>query len=103
MSSIETVNATQDGRMLIRNGCVLSMDPDVGDFARGDVLVEGERITKIGPDLSSESSGHGVIVIDAAGCIVMPGFVDTHRHMWQGQLRRMIPNVDTPEGLAILI
>jgi len=89
--------------MLIRNGCVLSMDPDVGDFARGDVLVEGERITKIGPDLSSESSGHGVIVIDAAGCIVMPGFVDTHRHMWQGQLRRMIPNVDTPEGLAILI
>ena len=40
-------------------------------------------------------------MIDATGCIVMPGLVDTHRHMWQGQLRRMIPNVDIAGYLAV--
>jgi cytosine/adenosine deaminase-related metal-dependent hydrolase len=101
LESIEAINTSLDRKLLIRNGCVLSMDPEVGDLAKGDVLVEGDRITKIAADLSPEASEPGVTVIDATGCIVMPGLVDTHRHMWQGQLRRMIPNVDIAGYLAV--
>ena len=70
--------------MLIRNATVLSMDPQVGDLAAGDVLVEGDRIAAVGPDLGDAGQDD---VIDATGCIVVPGFVDTHRHMWEGALR----------------
>ena len=70
--------------MLITGATVLSMDPGVGDLPRGDVRVEGERITAVGVGLAPAP---GEDVLDATGCIVVPGFVDTHRHMWQGGLR----------------
>lgn len=70
--------------MLIRNATVLSMDPEIGDLARGDVLVDGDRISAVGTDLGTVESDE---VLDATGCIVIPGFVDTHRHMWEGVLR----------------
>jgi 5-methylthioadenosine/S-adenosylhomocysteine deaminase len=73
------------GKTLIRGGTVLSMDPALGDLPSGDVLIEGERILAIGPDLSNGE----VEVIDAEGMIVMPGFVDTHRHIWEGLLRNI--------------
>ncbi len=74
-------------RVLLKGGTVITMDPDVGDFETGDVLIDGSTIAAVGPDL--EASGE---VIDASNMIVMPGFVDTHRHMWQGQLRNILPN-----------
>ena len=77
------------------------MDPNVGDFERGDVLIEGDTISRIGPGLGAESDNDVTTIVDAEGCIVMPGFVDTHRHMWQGQLRRMIPNVDISMYLGL--
>ncbi len=77
------------------------MDPNVGDFERGDVLIEGDTISRIGPGLEAESDNDVTTIVDAEGCIVMPGFVDTHRHMWQGQLRRMIPNVDISMYLGL--
>jgi cytosine/adenosine deaminase-related metal-dependent hydrolase len=73
------------------------MDPEVGDFDRADVLIDGDTIVGVGSDLVAD----GAQVIDARGFIVMPGFVDTHRHMWQGQLRRMIPNVDISMYLGL--
>src|SRR5690606_18877131 len=75
-------------RLLIRGGTVLSMDPDVGDFNRADILVKDGKIEAVGPNLHA----HGAHVVDASGKIVMPGFVDTHRHMWQGLLRNSGPN-----------
>ena len=69
---------------LIKDGIVLSLDREVGDFDRADVLVEDERIVAVGPDLEAPE---GAEVIDASRAIVMPGFVDTHRHTWQAQLR----------------
>ena len=77
----------QGDRILLRGGCVLSMDPDVGDFDAADVLIEGSRVEAVGPDLDVAAE-----VIDASNMIVMPGFVDTHRHMWQGPLRNILPN-----------
>jgi 5-methylthioadenosine/S-adenosylhomocysteine deaminase len=73
------------GRTLIRGGTVLSLDADVGDFATGDVLVEGDRILAVGPALPNGE----VETIDATDMIVMPGFVDSHRHIWEGLLRNI--------------
>jgi len=98
---IRTVNQKADRRVLIVNGCVMSMDPNVGDFEKADVLIEGDTISQIGPNLSTDRGDGEVTVVDAEGFIVMPGFVDTHRHMWQGQLRRMIPNVDISMYLGL--
>jgi len=78
------------GRLLLRGGCVLTLDPALGDFDRGDVLIDGATIAAVGANL--DVSGDDVEVIDASGTIVMPGFVDTHRHMWQGALRNVSPD-----------
>src|SRR5436190_19574806 len=75
-------------RYLIRGGSILSMDPQVGDLVRGDVLVEGKRILAIGPNLYSGN----VEVIDARGRIVMPGFIDTHHHQFETALRSFLAN-----------
>ena len=79
--------AAQGGRLLLKGGCVLSLDPKVGDFDTADVLIDGSRIAAIGPNLTATAT-----TIDASNTIVMPGFVDTHRHMWQGALRNSLPN-----------
>jgi len=64
-------------RKLIKDGIVLTLDRGIGDFDRADLLVEDGRIAAVGPDLEAPE---GAEVIDASGAIVMPGFVDTHRH-----------------------
>ncbi|MFW6090369.1 MAG: amidohydrolase family protein [Actinomycetota bacterium] len=73
------------GRTLIKGGTVLTLDPTIGDFAGADLLIEGDRIVRIGPGLPVTDAD----VIDASGMIVMPGFVDTHRHIWEGVLRNI--------------
>src|SRR5712692_4834635 len=75
-------------RYIIRGGSVMSMDPKVGDFAKADVLVEGKRIQKIGPNLHAGDAD----VIDARGRIVMPGFIDTHHHQFETALRGFLAN-----------
>ena len=99
--AVSALNQTRDRRILIIGGCVISMDPDVGDFESADVLIEGDTITGIGPNLRAELGKENLTVLDASGMIVMPGLVDTHRHMWQGLLRRMIPNVDISTYLSV--
>ncbi len=70
-------------RTLIRGGDILSMSPGEDTVIHGDVLIEGGKIAQVGQDLPSAC----VDIIDARNCIVLPGFVDTHRHVWQTQLR----------------
>jgi cytosine/adenosine deaminase-related metal-dependent hydrolase len=80
-------------RLLIADGVVLTMDPRLGDFERADVLIEGSRIAAVGPNLQAP----GATRIDAAGMIVMPGFIDSHRHIWQGPLRNILPDASLPQ------
>jgi 5-methylthioadenosine/S-adenosylhomocysteine deaminase len=75
-------------RLLIRGGAVMSLDKNVGDFAQADVLIEGKKILKVGPNLNAG----GAAVIDARGRIVMPGFVDTHHHQFETALRSFLAN-----------
>lgn len=83
----QTPAPPRGNRLLLRGGTIISMDPNVGDFAAADVLVEGTRIAAVGPNLRADAE-----IVDASDSIVIPGFVDTHRHMWQGQLRNILPN-----------
>ena len=63
--------------ILIKNGTLVTMDP-VNTIVRGDLLVTGERIASVG------SSGQTAdTVIDAEGCAVIPGFIQTHIHLCQ--------------------
>ena len=80
---------------LLKDGIVLTLDKKIGNFRKADVLIEGKKIAAVGPDLNAE----GAEVIDASDMIVMPGFIDTHRHVWEGLLRNI--GTDVPlEGEA---
>jgi cytosine/adenosine deaminase-related metal-dependent hydrolase len=75
-------------RILIKNAIVLSQDDSIGELERADVLIEGDRIAAVGPDLSAD----GAEEIDATGKIVIPGFIDTHRHTWETSIRTCAPD-----------
>ncbi|MFB9924101.1 amidohydrolase family protein [Amycolatopsis halotolerans] len=75
--------------LLIRNATILSMDPEIGDLERADLLVDGERIAAVGAGLRPAGP---VTEIDATGRIAIPGLVDSHRHMWQAVLRGSAPH-----------
>jgi 5-methylthioadenosine/S-adenosylhomocysteine deaminase len=77
-------------RILLKGGLVLSLDRQVGDFARADLLIEDGKIREVRPDIAV--SDNAVAVIDAANRIVIPGFVDTHSHSYQGLLRNILTN-----------
>lgn len=72
-------------RTLLHNGCVITVDKQLGNFRRADVLIEGTKIAAVGPDLGVSDAE----VIDASNMIVMPGLIDTHRHLWEGILRNI--------------
>ena len=80
-------------KMLIKDATIISMDGKVGNLPRGDVLIADGVIAAIGKNLQAD----GAEVIDAAQMIAIPGMVDTHRHAWEGQLRRINPNAATLE------
>ena len=75
--------AGKTGKMAIRAGWVLSMDPGVGDLRDGVVVIEGDRIAGVMAGPAPE----GLPLIEARGMILLPGFVDTHRHTWQSCIR----------------
>ena len=70
-------------RKLIRGGFVVSGDSKIGDLPSADVLIEDDKIVSIAPTIDVNDAE----TIDARNRIVMPGFVDSHRHVWQGALR----------------
>src|SRR6476469_5666507 len=74
-------------RTLVRGATLVTMDPQ-GDLPRGDLLVEGERIVAIAPQLLVDDCE----VVDAHGCIVIPGLVNAHMHTWQTALRGLAAN-----------
>ena len=63
-------------RVVLRGGHILSMDREVGDVIGGDLLIEDDRIAAVAPSIDAADAE----VVDATDCIVIPGFVDSHRH-----------------------
>ena len=70
-------------RTIVQNGDLFTMDPEIGDLAEADVLIEDGEIVEVGHGLDAP----GAEVIDAEGQIVLPGFVDSHIHLAQTQVR----------------
>lgn len=81
MTSSISTRSLSGGSTVVRNGLVLTSEcPHT--LLKKDILIEGERIACIGEDMPPD-----VPELDASGMIVIPGFVDAHRHCWQGALR----------------
>lgn len=74
-------------RTLIRGATVITLDA-LGDLPRADVLVTGDTITEIAPKLHVDDAQ----VVDATGCILIPGLVNAHMHTWQTALRGLAAN-----------
>src|SRR3981081_395751 len=64
-------------RILFKGGVVLTLDPQVGDFAKADVLIEDGKIREISPNIAVPDE---TAIVDATNRIVLPGFIDTHHH-----------------------
>src|SRR5690606_20354991 len=77
------------GRLLLRGGTVVTMDPGLGDLSSGDVLVDGDTIAAVAPRIDADVDAE---VIDCSGKIVVPGFIDSHRHTWEAAIRGCAPN-----------
>ncbi len=75
-------------RTVLRWGYVLTVDPALGDIPGGDVLIEGDTIVAVGRNLEAGDAQS----IDVSGDVVIPGFVDTHRHTWEAAIRGCAPD-----------
>jgi 5-methylthioadenosine/S-adenosylhomocysteine deaminase len=84
-----SVSLAASSKTLIRNAALLiTMDSavgasDLGTRVGADVLIENDKITAVGQHLEAA----GARVVDVTGMIVMPGFIDTHNHLWQSLIR----------------
>jgi cytosine/adenosine deaminase-related metal-dependent hydrolase len=94
LSALTAAERDPSRLVLLTGATVVTMDPVLKTLERGDVLLRGDRIAQVGHSLTATDA----IVIDVSGSIVAPGFVDTHRHAWQAQMRRTIPDVGDLAG-----
>lgn len=79
--------------ILLKGGTLLLHDADDNVVpTRADLLIEGDRIARIGADIPAPASAAAVKVVDCSSKIVSPGFVSTHAHLWQSQLKGRHPN-----------
>jgi len=73
---------------LIKNAVVVTMDPQLGDLESGDVLIDGDKIADVGPNIEAR----GAEVIDGRDHVVFPGLVNAHIHTWEFPLRGLGAN-----------
>jgi 5-methylthioadenosine/S-adenosylhomocysteine deaminase len=74
--------------ILLRDACIVTMNPAIGELPRGSVLIEGERIAAIAPEIAAGDAE----IVDASGFIVIPGLINAHMHTWQTALRGAAAN-----------
>ncbi|MBB6450816.1 cytosine/adenosine deaminase-related metal-dependent hydrolase [Geomicrobium halophilum] len=74
-------------KKLFKDGIVITLDKEIGNFNKADVLVEGSKIVEVKPNI--EIGFDDCEIIDASNMIVMPGLVDSHRHTWESIIRNV--------------
>lgn len=80
---------------VIRRAHMLTMDATLGNLPQGDVHVRNGEILAVGNDLSVPSQAQ---VLDGRDRIVLPGFIDTHWHLWNSALRGLVRGDDAKQG-----
>ncbi|HEY3427305.1 MAG TPA: amidohydrolase family protein, partial [Acidimicrobiia bacterium] len=70
-------------KFLLKGGCVLTLGSRTPNYLDADVLIDGDRIAEVGPGLRARDAEQ----VDARDTIVMPGFIDAHRHAWKSLFR----------------
>jgi cytosine/adenosine deaminase-related metal-dependent hydrolase len=84
-------------RTLLRGGCVLTLGAKTPNHPQADVLIEDGVVTEVGPGIRARDAE----TVDAADTIVMPGFVDTHRHAWRSLFRNLGESAWSPDSPAL--
>jgi 5-methylthioadenosine/S-adenosylhomocysteine deaminase len=87
-SAAELAHLQSARRVLLKGAVVLTLDRQIGDFGEADLLIEDGKIRAVRPNIAV--SGDDVAVIDCTNRILIPGFVDTHSHSYQGLLRNIL-------------
>ena len=100
MSNPDCTGAPTGRPVVLRGGTVLTMDDSHTVLADADVLVVDDRIAAVGRALDVPE---GTQEIDASGGIVMPGMIDTHRHMWQTAMRGVRRRLDADAVLRLVL
>ena len=72
-------------KILLKGGCVLTLGEKTSNFAQADVLIDDGVVAEVGSGLRSREAE----LVDATDTVVMPGFVDTHRHAWRSLFRNL--------------
>ncbi len=80
-------------KTLLSGGCVLTLGARTPNFTQGDVLIEDGVVAEVGKGLRARDAE----VVDATDTVVMPGFVDTHRHAWTSLFRNLGARADGAE------
>ena len=88
------VSLPSRGEFVVRGAHVLTMDPALGELPAGDVHVRAGAIVAVGAGVAAP----GAEVIDGRGMICMPGFVETHWHLWTSICRPIVRNDDPRYG-----
>ena len=70
-------------KILLKGGCLITMDNKIGQIDRGDLLIEGNKIINIAEEIKVDDAE----IISAENMIVMPGIIDSHIHTWQTGIR----------------
>jgi 5-methylthioadenosine/S-adenosylhomocysteine deaminase len=86
-------------KFLIKGGYVVTMDRTLGDLETGDVLIDSGKIVAVGKNLPAQ----GAQVVNARAKLVLPGFIDTHRHTWETCLRGVLADGDFPMYFKIIL
>ena len=87
-------------KTLIKGGTLISFNNNQLVNETLDILIENDKILEINKTIIS---GEDFQVIDAQGMIVLPGFVDTHRHLWESPFKGMASNWTLMEYLNIML
>jgi 5-methylthioadenosine/S-adenosylhomocysteine deaminase len=72
-------------KILLSGGCVLTLGGKTSNFSEADVLIQDGAVIEVGARLRARDAE----LVDATDTIVMPGFVDTHRHAWRSLFRNL--------------
>ncbi|MBN1986460.1 MAG: amidohydrolase family protein [Prolixibacteraceae bacterium] len=86
--------------ILIQHGTVLTFENGTVQPVSADLLIRNDRITQIGNKIHPPGDAE---IIDANGMIVMPGLVDTHRHLWETAFKGIAANQTLMEYLNVVL